>query len=87
MRVLKWIVDRVNGQATAVESPIGFVPRYEDIEWTGLNFSKDQFDQVMLFDREAWAKEVIDQEVLFYSLRDRLPKQLKMERELLINRF
>jgi phosphoenolpyruvate carboxykinase (GTP) len=87
MRVLKWIVDRVNGRAVGVETPIGFVPRYEDIAWAGLGFTKEQFEQVMSLDREAWAKEVVDQESLFFNLRARLPKELINERQQLISRL
>ncbi|MBI5382077.1 MAG: phosphoenolpyruvate carboxykinase (GTP) [Opitutae bacterium] len=87
MRVLKWIVDRVNGRAAAVETPIGFVPNYSDLEWTGLKFSKEDFEQVMSLDREAWAKEVVDQESLFFSLRARLPKELIAERQQLVSRL
>ncbi len=87
MRVLKWIVDRVNGEASAVETPIGLVPTYEDLDFTGIEFSKEQFEQVTSIDKDAWAKELIDQETLFFSLRDRLPKQLIAERQQLINRL
>ena len=86
-RVLKWIVERVNGRAAAVETPIGFVPRYEDLDWSGAKFSKEQFEEVMSFDREAWAKEVVDQESLFFNLRSRLPKELINERQQLISRL
>jgi phosphoenolpyruvate carboxykinase (GTP) len=86
-RVLKWIVDRVNGKTAAVETAIGFVPNYEDIEWAGLKFSKEDFDQAMAFDRDAWTTEVVSQEELFFKLRDRLPRQLINERQSLINRL
>ena len=86
-RVLKWIVDRVNGKATATETPIGFIPKYEDIEWAGLKFSKEDFDQVMAFDAAAWSAEVVSQEEFFFKLRDRLPKQLINERQQLIGRL
>jgi phosphoenolpyruvate carboxykinase (GTP) len=86
-RVLKWIVDRVNGQATAIETPIGFIPKYEDIEWAGLKFSKQDFEQVMSFDQAAWSAEVVSQEEFFFKLRDRLPKQLINERQQLIGRL
>ncbi|MFA5265108.1 MAG: phosphoenolpyruvate carboxykinase (GTP) [Opitutaceae bacterium] len=86
-RVLKWIVDRVNGEAAAVETPIGMMPRYEDIDWSGLDFTKEQFEQVTSIDKDAWAKEVIDQENLFFSLRDRLPRQLINERQQLMSRL
>ena len=54
MRVLKWIVDRARGRALGRETPIGWMPRYEDIDWNGLNFSKQQFDELQAFDRTAW---------------------------------
>ncbi|MFT3869877.1 MAG: phosphoenolpyruvate carboxykinase (GTP) [Nibricoccus sp.] len=87
MRVLKWIVDRVNGKTAAVETAIGLIPKYEDMEWTGLNFSKDDFEKVMSFDKEAWTTEVVSQEEFFFKLRDRLPKQLINERQQLIARL
>ena len=86
-RVLKWIVERVNGRASAVETPIGFEPQYKDLDWTGTTFSKEEFEQVMSFDRDAWTTEVVSQEELFFKLRDRLPKQLINERQQLINRL
>jgi len=86
-RVLKWIVDRVNGQAAAVEIAIGHVPRYEDLDWSGTTFSKEEFERVMFFDHDAWASEVMSQEELFFKLHDRLPTQLINERQQLIDRL
>jgi phosphoenolpyruvate carboxykinase (GTP) len=54
MRVLKWIVQRARGTAQSIESPLGWVPRYDDIDWRGLDFSREQFDEVMSVDRGAW---------------------------------
>lgn len=54
MRILKWIVDRANGRAMSTETPLGWVPRYEDIDWEGLNFTREQWDAVMAVDRERW---------------------------------
>jgi phosphoenolpyruvate carboxykinase (GTP) len=87
MRVLKWIVDRARGRALGRETPIGWVPRYEDIEWSGLNFSKEVFEGLQLFDRKAWRAEVIEHEELFIDLHNRLPPEVIYERELLICRF
>ncbi|MCA0453368.1 MAG: phosphoenolpyruvate carboxykinase (GTP) [Chloroflexi bacterium] len=85
MRVLKWIVERAHGHAVAVESPLGWMPRYEDIDWTGLEFSREQFNNVMSVDREQWLQEVLSHEELFIKLYDRLPKELVGIRELLLS--
>jgi phosphoenolpyruvate carboxykinase (GTP) len=88
MRVLKWIVDRAHGRALARETPIGWMPRYEDIEWAGLpSFSKQQFDELQAFDRAAWRQEVMAHEELFLALHDHLPPEMIYERELLICRL
>ena len=88
MRVLKWIVDRVRGRALGRETPIGWMPRYEDIEWKGLDsFPKQQFEDLQAFDREAWRKEVMAHEELFLVLHDHLPPEMIYERELLICRL
>lgn len=87
MRVLKWIVDRARGRALACETPIGWVPHYEDIEWSGLDFPKEKFEELQEFDREAWRQEVVGHEELFIELHDRLPPETIYERELLICRL
>ena len=87
MRVLKWIVDRTKGRALARETPIGWMPRYEDMEWHGLDFPRQQFDRLQNFDRDTWRKEVLEHEELFIVLQDHLPKEMIFERELLICRF
>ncbi|MFO1452423.1 MAG: phosphoenolpyruvate carboxykinase (GTP) [Opitutaceae bacterium] len=87
MRVLKWIVDRARGRALGKETPIGWQPRYEDLEWKDLEFSKERFDALQAFDRNAWRAEVIGHEELFIDLHDHLPKELVYERELLICRM
>ena len=87
MRVLKWIVDRTRGRTFGKETPIGWMPRFEDIEWRGLDFSKERFDQLQGFDRNAWKSEVLGHEELFIELHDRLPPEIVYERELLICRI
>jgi phosphoenolpyruvate carboxykinase (GTP) len=87
MRVLKWIVDRVRGRGRAKETPIGWMPRYEDIEWKGLSYSRETFEKLQAFDAEAWRKEVMGHEELFISLHDHLPPEMIYERELLICRL
>ena len=87
MRILKWIVDRVRGRTQARETPIGWTPHYDSIEWKGLDFSSAQFDQLQVVDRAAWRAEVMDHEQLFIELHDHLPPEMIYERELLICRL
>jgi phosphoenolpyruvate carboxykinase (GTP) len=84
MRVLKWIVERARSRAHRVETPLGFMPAYGDIDWNGLDFSKEQFTAVMSIDPEIWLKELELHEELFAKLSDRLPKELPAIRDLLI---
>ena len=85
MRVLKWVVQKVRGKSNAVESPIGWMPHYEDIDWTGLDFTKQQFDQLMLIDREEWKAELLSHAELFGRMYDKLPKEFIFMRELLLS--
>jgi phosphoenolpyruvate carboxykinase (GTP) len=87
MRVLKWIVDRAQGHAGGRETPIGWTPRYEEIEWKGLDFPREKFDELQAFDSAAWKREVVQHEELFIELHDRLPSEIIYERELLICRL
>jgi len=87
MRVLKWIVDRAHGRALGRETPIGWMPRYEDIEWKGLDFQPEKFDQMQALDRHAWHSEILEHEELFLNLHDHLPPEIVYERELLICRL
>ncbi len=87
IRVLKWIVDRVRGRAQGKETPIGWTPHYRDIEWKGLDFPKENFEELQRVDRVAWRKEVMGHEELFIALHDHLPPEMVYERELLICRL
>ena len=87
MRVLKWVVDRAHGRALGQETPIGWAPRYEDLQWDGLKFQREKFEQLQSVDRDAWRKEVLEHEELFITLQDHLPKEMIFERELLICRL
>lgn len=87
MRVLKWIFDRVRAGGRARETPIGWLPRYKDIDWTGLDFPQEKFDELQAFDRAAWRVEVLSHEEIFLDLHSHLPKEMVYERELLICRM
>ncbi|MCC6222689.1 MAG: phosphoenolpyruvate carboxykinase (GTP) [Thermoleophilia bacterium] len=86
LRVLAWIVDRANGRAVGIESPLGWMPRYEDLDWRGLEgFPRERFVELMSVDRETWARELLSHEELFSNLYDRLPKEMIFVRQLLLS--
>ena len=87
MRVLKWVVDRVHGRGFAVESPVGWMPRHEDLEWSGLDFPAEKFYELMAVGRDAGTAEAHSQEELFDRFLDRLPKEFTFEREMLRSRL
>jgi phosphoenolpyruvate carboxykinase (GTP) len=82
MRVLKWIVDRCQGGAQGVDTPIGRVPAYEQLEWSGLErFSREQFATVTAIRPDEWRAELASHDELFGTMRDRLPNALAARRE------
>ncbi|HEY0671585.1 MAG TPA: phosphoenolpyruvate carboxykinase (GTP), partial [Longimicrobiales bacterium] len=82
MRVLKWIIERAHGQGYAVDSPLGWMPRYEDLDWSGLDFPRDVYErQLMAIDREEWMQELNSHDNLFKRLWDRLPKDMLRMRD------
>ncbi|MEM8756957.1 MAG: phosphoenolpyruvate carboxykinase (GTP) [Planctomycetota bacterium] len=85
MRILRWVVDRAHGRTAATEGPLGWMPRYQDIDWRGLDFSREHFDSLMSTDREQWLQELSSHDDLFFQLYDRLPKELTFIRELLVS--
>ena len=85
MRILKWVVERSQGKISAIESPLGWVPRYEDIDWRGMDFTKEQFNEVISIDREGWKQELLLHEELFTKLYDKIPKEFIWIRELLLS--
>ena len=87
MRVLKWVVDRAHGRTLGKETPIGWTPHYDDLDWEGIDFPKEKFDELQAFDHSAWRQEVLGHEELFLDLHDRLPPEMIYERELLICRL
>jgi phosphoenolpyruvate carboxykinase (GTP) len=85
MRILKWIVDRTHGRVTAIESPLGWVPRFDDIDWRGSHYSREQFQAAMSVDAELWKQEILSHESLFSALYDKLPKEFILIRELILS--
>jgi phosphoenolpyruvate carboxykinase (GTP) len=76
MRVLKWMIDRIEGQAHGKENVFGVSPTYEEINWTGLNFTAEQFNTVTSIDKAAWVAELKLHEELFTQLAYHLPEEM-----------
>ena len=76
MRVLKWMIDRIEGQAQGDEHVFGVSPRYEELNWDGLNFTAEQFAKVISLDAAAWKQELALHDELFTKLAHGLPQAL-----------
>ena len=77
MRVMEWMLGRIDGTAQGTENVFGTSPRYEDLNWNGLNFTREQFDSVIGVDKAAWQQELTMHDELFTTLAYHLPEQLK----------
>ena len=76
MRVLKWMIDRIEGSAAGTEHVFGVSPTYEELNWTGLNFTAEQFKTVTSIDKVAWQAELKLHAELFDQLKHHLPQAL-----------
>ena len=76
MRVLEWIVGRIEGKSQGADNAFGVSPRYEDLNWNGLNFSKEQFTRIIGMDHADWQQELKLHEELFQRLAYHLPAEL-----------
>ncbi len=75
MRVLKWMFGRVDGTADGQETLLGYMPEYHDIDWKGLEFTKEQFKNVMNIDSEKWKNEMQSHKKFFLTLERSLPNE------------
>ncbi|MEX3923903.1 phosphoenolpyruvate carboxykinase (GTP) [Paraburkholderia sp. BR10936] len=87
MRVLEWMVRRIEGKAIGDEHAFGVSPRYGDLDWSGLNFTQEQFEQVISVDADAWRAELALHAELFDKLAHGLPQVLKDARKTLETRL
>jgi phosphoenolpyruvate carboxykinase (GTP) len=87
MRVLKWIAERAQNSVDAVETPIGYVPNYEDLSWNGLDFSAEQFATLMNIDADEWTAECASQQRYFQQFGDKTPAKIEAQRELTLQRI
>ncbi|SCB29729.1 phosphoenolpyruvate carboxykinase (GTP) [Cupriavidus alkaliphilus] len=87
MRVLSWMIDRVEGKGQGAEHVFGTSPRYQDLNWNGVEFSPAQFELVTSIDRDAWQKELALHDELFTQLKHHLPQALAQTRAALGKRL
>jgi phosphoenolpyruvate carboxykinase (GTP) len=78
-RVLKWMCERVEGSAKAIETPIGFLPKEEDLDLNGLDISSEDMKELLDVDASAWKAEIPDIEQHFALFGDRLPERLSRQ--------
>ena len=87
VRVLKWILERVEGRGGMQETPIGYVPARNALTLDGLNISAGAVDELLRVDPEDWEQELVDSEEFFQKFGDRLPRELRDEHEKLSGRL
>lgn len=79
IRVLRWILDRVRGKGSAVQTSIGYLPTLESIDTSGMSLMPSALREVLSFDRGGWKKEVDEIEKFFSQFESRLPVELQKE--------
>ena len=87
MRVLKWMLERIDGATTGQENVFGISPKFDDITWDGLNFTAEQFDTITSIDKDAWKAELELHTELFDKLKYRLPAELEATKAALAQRL
>ncbi len=87
IRVMKWIIDRVHGRVKAKETPLGFVPYLEDMDFSGLSLNQAEKERLFKIDPSAWAKEIEEIKSFFSQFGDRLPQELCNQCEALTKRL
>lgn len=87
MRVLEWMLRRVEGKGEGVEHVFGTSPRYEDLAWDGLDFTAEQFDSITAIDKDAWLSELELHTELFSKLKHNLPEELEVTKQELARRL
>ena len=86
MRVLSWIVERCHGRAQAHSSPLGLMPRFEDLTWTGLeNFGSQKYAELSCVDASGWTEELSSHETLFRRIGPQLPGELERLRARMVS--
>jgi phosphoenolpyruvate carboxykinase (GTP) len=87
VRVLKWILERVEGRGGAEETPIGFVPSRNALTLDGLNLSSETIDELLEVDPEDWEQELVDSKEFLQKFGSRLPREIREEHDKLSGRL
>ena len=87
VRVLKWMLDRIEGKAKAAETPIGFVPTPESLTLDGLNISRPTIEELLMVDPASWAAEMESVGQFYQKFGGRLPREICLEKEKLTQRL
>jgi len=87
MRVLRWMIERIEGRAGGAEHALGVSPRHEDIEWIGLDLTRERFQQITAIDAASWREELRLHHELLARFGTRVPAALLAIREDLVARL
>jgi phosphoenolpyruvate carboxykinase (GTP) len=87
LRILEWILKRCNNEVGAVKTPLGYMPKIEDINTEGLNLSKEKLQELFSIDKEEWREETKRQRAFLGTLKGYLPKEIWQEHYALIRRL
>lgn len=79
LRVLNWILDRCDGKVDAVETPIGYLPKKEDLDLSGLDIADEVVDELLSVKKEYWVEDIAGQKEFFAKFGDKLPQEIKDE--------
>jgi phosphoenolpyruvate carboxykinase (GTP) len=85
MRVLKWVIERCNGQSEAVKTPVGYVPKTGDIDVSGLDLDPEVVAALLDIDAETWRGEIEEIDKYFATYGDRLPQAIRGQIERIRN--
>lgn len=86
-RILEWIIARVNGTANAAETPVGFMPKYSDINWNGLEMSEAKFNELTSLDASKWKNEVASSAEFFKKFEGPLPSGFEKIQKQIVSGF
>jgi phosphoenolpyruvate carboxykinase (GTP) len=78
-RIIKWMIDRIEGGVSAKNTPLGSMPQYEDMNLEGLDFSRESFEKLFEVNAEAWKKEAEEVEKFYGEFGERLPNDLMIQ--------